>query len=417
MEKIRIHTGGGSGISSDEVTATKADILNSYTALTKDSEDDAGVGSMPERGAASSTIRPNSLSYIGAGHHNGKGVISVSTLAASTIATAVNSDILNGKTGWSNGVQRIGSIPILNGGSVYPTTTNKIVAGSGSLLQNNIIIKGDSNFNESNIKSGVTIFNKTGSFSGYSNTGEQILYEPGNTHGNSFISIPYAYSGYHNDHTGLRWELEGNQCAIKFTNNYMQMEAEPPDQQVGTNSGGGCNMGFGTANAIDLNGWNYLNIEYIDVAGHRMSRNSPMYYILSTYRDIYVGVNKGTPADAFNLTCYKNGFREYNTRTYIYDGNTYLRPEIYNTPVSLDSCRFKRSININCLRASRYLVFGSRIHNTFTASDRQGWRNYYIGFRVYRITLSKVVPSGYSEVKFSYNDWRADVDPAKSTWG
>ena len=50
MGQCIIMTGGYAGDDSDDCTAVKSQVLSGYKAITKDSDDDAVMGTMPERG-------------------------------------------------------------------------------------------------------------------------------------------------------------------------------------------------------------------------------------------------------------------------------------------------------------------------------------------------------------------------------
>lgn len=65
MGRILISPGGGGGTSSDELTATKAQVLAGYTAVTKDSNDESIVGTMPDNNSTTSngTVPGISESY------------------------------------------------------------------------------------------------------------------------------------------------------------------------------------------------------------------------------------------------------------------------------------------------------------------------------------------------------------------
>ena len=54
MSEVLIPIGGGGGTSSDELTATKDKILYGYTAVTKDSDDEAIAGTMPDNSTCTS---------------------------------------------------------------------------------------------------------------------------------------------------------------------------------------------------------------------------------------------------------------------------------------------------------------------------------------------------------------------------
>ena len=72
---------------SKSVTATKAQVLDGYTAVTKDSNDEAAAGTMPNRGAVNHSLAINGSYTIPKGYHNGSGKVSQSipTQGAKTI--------------------------------------------------------------------------------------------------------------------------------------------------------------------------------------------------------------------------------------------------------------------------------------------------------------------------------------------
>ena len=61
---------GGGGVKSDDVTATLANILEGKTALTSDSDDDIGTGTMPECGAITLAPTGNNTLTSGGGHYD-----------------------------------------------------------------------------------------------------------------------------------------------------------------------------------------------------------------------------------------------------------------------------------------------------------------------------------------------------------
>ena len=61
---------GGGGVKSDDVTATLANILEGKTALTSDSDDDIGTGTMPECGAITLAPTGNNTLTSGEGHYD-----------------------------------------------------------------------------------------------------------------------------------------------------------------------------------------------------------------------------------------------------------------------------------------------------------------------------------------------------------
>lgn len=74
---------GGGGVSSDELTAQKAHVLNGYTYVGNDTNDESGTGTMVNNGAVTKAFTPSASaqSYtIPAGYHNGSGKVTVAAI-------------------------------------------------------------------------------------------------------------------------------------------------------------------------------------------------------------------------------------------------------------------------------------------------------------------------------------------------
>ena len=67
------------------------------------------TGTMTNQGAVSSILNCGQSYTIPVGYHNGAGKVTANSLASQTSATAVNSDILTGKTAWVNGAKITGT--------------------------------------------------------------------------------------------------------------------------------------------------------------------------------------------------------------------------------------------------------------------------------------------------------------------
>ena len=77
-ECVILRTGGGSG--SDDCTATKAQVLSGYTAITSDSNDEPASGTMTNRGAVSpGKLSPGGSYTVPAGYHDGTGKVTAKT--------------------------------------------------------------------------------------------------------------------------------------------------------------------------------------------------------------------------------------------------------------------------------------------------------------------------------------------------
>lgn len=102
----------GGGAASDECSATKAQILTGYTAITSDSNDEPIAGTMPNRGAISQTLNCGGSYTIPAGWHNGAGKVTANSLASQTSGTATAAQIYTGKTAWVNGTKLTGTMTV-----------------------------------------------------------------------------------------------------------------------------------------------------------------------------------------------------------------------------------------------------------------------------------------------------------------
>lgn len=80
-------------------------------------------------------------------------------------ATAAAADILKDKTAYVNGQKVTGTITSVNAQTIIPTTTDQTVNGN-VFLAGAITVAGDANLLAENIKSGVTIFGVTGTYTG-----------------------------------------------------------------------------------------------------------------------------------------------------------------------------------------------------------------------------------------------------------
>lgn len=153
----------GGGVYSEELTASRAQVLDGYTAVTKDSGDEATEGTMVNRGAVSHSLAINGSYTIPQGYHNGSGKVTqkITTQGAKTYT---------------------------------PGTANQIIA-AGRYLSGVQTIKGDANLKAANIKKGVTIFGVKGTWEGYVASNKDIYNRGAWGSGysiSSLISTPYS---------------------------------------------------------------------------------------------------------------------------------------------------------------------------------------------------------------------------------
>ena len=89
-------------------------------------------------------------------------------------ANATATDLLLNKTAYVNGEKITGIIESLEATEYVPTTTNQII-NSGQYISKDQTILGDANLISENIKSGITIFNITGSYTGSSSSTNEVI--------------------------------------------------------------------------------------------------------------------------------------------------------------------------------------------------------------------------------------------------
>jgi hypothetical protein len=144
MGKLWIPVGGGAGSGSDDCTASKAEVLKGYSAITSDSDDETvqgtleltadaadgqvlsgktyyntnpkskRTGSMTNQGAVSIKLNAGEGYTVPSGFHNGGGKVEANSLASQTGGTATAAHILSGQTAWVNGAKVNGGIPWQN---------------------------------------------------------------------------------------------------------------------------------------------------------------------------------------------------------------------------------------------------------------------------------------------------------------
>jgi len=179
-----------------QVTANAANVLAGTYIVTNQGRIQ---GTMKNNGNIAGTISTKDGSYtIPTGYHSGSGTVKISdteqakiipanikkgvtilgqtgTCEAGTTtsgtdttdATASASDIRSGKTAYVNGRKLTGTIPNQAAQTITPGTTDKTIS-SGKYLSGTQTIKGDSKLVASNIKSGISIFGVTGTYTGSS---------------------------------------------------------------------------------------------------------------------------------------------------------------------------------------------------------------------------------------------------------
>lgn len=205
---VNIYGSGGGGITSDDVTASRADVLSTVATITTDSGDDVVNGTLANVGAteAHKSVRKDSSNlYLGVtvgahvtnassgypevyiplstlrsqiGYTDAAKVLAGTTIAglAGTIPNrgAVNATLaINGTyvipAGYHNGAGKVqvDKAYSTKGAFTYtPTNVTSVqtIQSAGVYMSGDIILKGEANLKPENIKEGVTIFGVKGTY-------------------------------------------------------------------------------------------------------------------------------------------------------------------------------------------------------------------------------------------------------------
>ena len=170
-------------------------------------------------------------------------------------ATATAGDILSGKTAYVNGGKITGSISSKAAASYTPGTADQTIS-SGQYLSGAQTIKGDSNLVAGNIKSGVSIFGVSGSYSG-SSGGGSLTSKSGTITTSSFDTgfseiVAIIIDKVSVNHTGVTMASfipiigKGTISGCSSYNTYMKQYAS----KISSNS---CNVEGGIFNWVDTN--------------------------------------------------------------------------------------------------------------------------------------------------------------------
>lgn len=243
MSEVLIPIGGGGGMSSDDVTASRKDILQGKTTVTSDSNDEIMEGTMPNCGSKTAELASGESYTIPEGYHNGSGKVTAKSLAAQTPANAVAGNILKDKTAWVNGNKITGTIPSKGAATYYATTSDQSI-GSGQYLSGAQTIKKitQTNLTGANILKGKTISIHNGNTNVWSVAGTLAV--------SSAISFSAA-------------ALSGTSIRIKWTNpSKGPWEGVVVRQSTSgyPGTGGGTQVYKGRGNSATAGGSNYVDI-------------------------------------------------------------------------------------------------------------------------------------------------------------
>lgn len=172
--------GGGGGISSDEVSAAKENVLSGKTYVGTDTGDEIGTGTMANNGATGNqSLNAGNSFLVKKGYHAQDFSVGANSLASQTPGNAAAGHILSGQTAWVNGNKVTGNIPYQNaetdGDRVWATAASNWAGTFNIGVRNGHYLNGVNwvrydvpTFRPENIKKGVNIGGLVGTLPDYS---------------------------------------------------------------------------------------------------------------------------------------------------------------------------------------------------------------------------------------------------------
>lgn len=328
---VNIICSGGGSVFSDDVTASRAQVVEGYSTITSDSNDEIIEGTMKEVGAndpsASNAIAGSNLylrmtngAHRTANATSGFPEVSIpletlrSTIGFGDTSTVLAGTKIAGAEGtmpdngaWNGKVGLTGSITIPKGyhngsgkvtrsysvysGNIFtPAASDQAILTSGKILVGNVNCAGDKNLIAANLKHGVSIFGVTGTY-----------------------TSPYIYNGgdatalFGSKSFGFRIKNDGDyrpnegMCSYNTAN---MTGSFSYNNNLGTYNSGACYL---IANkAFDISNYSNLTLSY--------TATPDATYPSSYYVRIYVGVSTScerASSDSSMQAYYRIGGTEY----------------------------------------------------------------------------------------------------------
>lgn len=324
---------GGSYTDLDVTTAGPGDVLAGKVIVDKDGN--PLTGNMPDRGAWTSRIGVNGKAVIPAGYHNGSGYVdqAINDRGAVNASLAINGTYVIPE-GYHNGAGKVTqSIDTMGAQTISPGTSAKTLYCSGKYMTGNVTVPAVS-IPASYIKKGQVITfpdgsKVTGMFEGWVAGNGDIYNQGAMGLANGFTVIPRSLPG-----EGINW-ITTVPCKMYYEIGCITLRA-------------GYEQVIISDNAINLSGWNALNIEFLT----------------NTRGDYRIGVSA-------NKVLYSNENRQYDA---------------HKMASSLANTRNTVSLDIQNINAGRYVVFG-KYAGGVSSDNKEGLDGEYT--YIYRIWLSQ----------------------------
>lgn len=284
MADCFLKMGAGGGVSSDETTVTKDQVLSEKKYLGADTDDEVGIGTMPNNGSKSAELSCGGSFDIVKGYHDGTGKVTAKSLKDQTSATAAAGDILNTKTAFVNGAKVTGTMP--NRGTYYgggnsngndASTKRFWVAIPNGHYDNDARVllswqnvKTLIGITADKIKKGVTIMDLIGSYEGFPASTYDI-YNRG-TWGSGWSSSRITVGKNSNDNTDFTYDpkIAFEKTSIKI-DHYMYGSGES-DKQKFNNTETYIQIGS-ASNPINFSQYNSIKIVVSNMYSYRYTND------------------------------------------------------------------------------------------------------------------------------------------------
>ena len=204
MGEIIVNIGGGGGVSSGDVTASRLDVVQGKRTVTTDSGDEVVEGTLPEIFADTGQINSFQSTQYGIYCVDvPKGAYRRGDLGSAGGRINIELSKLRQDIGYTDPKKvlpdaviagQAGTMVVQGGTTIVPGTSNKTAVAANRYVNGNVIVAGEPNLRPENIRKGVTVFGVSGTLDGVFTEDGDIYFEGKWIRSNSMTTR--VYNGY-----------------------------------------------------------------------------------------------------------------------------------------------------------------------------------------------------------------------------